>query len=500
MSASDKLKADLPVAMAMAGFVGISWYIGVELNIRLFLTFKRKRGVYFWSCALCSWGIILQPVLIILVDFGILRHLWVAMVLIYATWWLMVVPQAVVLYSRLHLVIWNRKHLRYVLFMIIFTAIFISIPTMLLGIFAQAGGNPTVMRINSIWDRIQVSIFFVEETIISVLYVIETRRRLENLQTLGERHNTIYEVMHHLIYMNIFVICLDISLLGLSYSNHFYIQAAYKPCVYGLKLRVEFSILNRLISSLRSSTHVFSTAPPPTHPHAAIHTPDSRMPAARSLKPDEVTLDTLSFEPSASRLSTTETMGSAPTALLRTLPRYSSAPAPLCTNVPLLRNLPHFFPPPTAALSISTPPPPTTRAIKARATFSTTHRLLFPRNNRQVEAEAKAPDTKQRQQQQQHDNVKNDTSAQEQAGKPNSGSNSSNNPQFPTLRFETLGLSGNMKILVLVLLGTLGTVETWFWCKAIWRWWKGAGDEEETDEAKGKEKEKAGGGAGVSNG
>ncbi|EEQ84525.1 hypothetical protein RJZ56_000131 [Blastomyces dermatitidis] len=301
MNAADKLKEDLPVAMAMAAFVGISWYIGAELNIRLFLIFKRKRGLYFWSCCLCSWGVILQSLLIILVDFGVLRHMWVAMALIYATWWLMVVPQAVVLYSRLHLVIWNRKHLRYVLYMIIFTVIFISIPTMLLGIFAQAGGNPTVLRVNAVWDRIQVSIFFVEETIISILYVIETRRRLENLRTLGERHNTIYQVMHHLIYTNLLVICLDISLLGLSYSKHFYIQAAYKPCVYGLKLRVEFSILNRLISSLQSSTHLFSTTAPSSHPHAPIRSPESRMPAQRSLKPDEMTLDTLSFEPSASR-------------------------------------------------------------------------------------------------------------------------------------------------------------------------------------------------------
>ncbi|EEH04332.1 integral membrane protein [Histoplasma capsulatum G186AR] len=309
MTAAEKLKANFPVAMTMAAFMGISWYIAVELNVRLFLIFKQ--GLYFWSCALSSWGIILQPLCMTLFDFGVLKQPWVAMVLIYATWWIMVVPQAVVLYSRLHLVIWNRQHLRYVLYMIIFTVVFISIPTMLLGIFAvesrppmlhaagtQAGERPDVVHANSIWDRIQVSIFFVEETIISVLYVIETRRRMQNLHTLGERDHNIYKVMHHLIYANVFVICLDISLLALSYSTHFYIQAAYKPCVYGLKLRVEFSILNRLIASLQNSTHLFSTTPS-AHQHSTAHNLESRNPNWRPIKPlNEITLNTLCVEPS----------------------------------------------------------------------------------------------------------------------------------------------------------------------------------------------------------
>ncbi|OAX80428.1 hypothetical protein ACJ72_05240 [Emergomyces africanus] len=298
MAAADKLKADLPVSMTMAAFVGISWYIAAELNIRLFLIFKRKRGLYFWSCCLCSWGIIVHPLCMILFDFGILTQPWVALVLVYATWWIMVVPQAVVLYSRLHLVICNRKHLRYVLFMIVFTVVFVSIPTMILGTFAQAGENPTVVRINSVWDRVQVSIFFVEETTISALYVIETRRRLQDLQVLhapGERGNNIYQVMHHLIYVNLLIIFLDITLLGLSYSTHFYIQAAYKPCVYGLKLRVEFSILNRLISSLQNSTHLFSSTPS-INQHSTAHESDSKKSGWRS----QIRLATLGNEPTSS--------------------------------------------------------------------------------------------------------------------------------------------------------------------------------------------------------
>lgn len=45
---------------------------------------------------------------------------------------------------------------------------------------------------------------------------------------------------------------LDIALLGIQYASLFYLQGAFKPCVYGIKLKVEFVILNRLIKSLES--------------------------------------------------------------------------------------------------------------------------------------------------------------------------------------------------------------------------------------------------------
>ena len=98
MDAVAHLKDDLPVTMTMASFVGISWYICVEINIRLFLTFRRRTGLYYWSCLLCSWGVLTQPLAIILADFGVWKDHLAAIVIIYLSWWIMVVPQSFVLY------------------------------------------------------------------------------------------------------------------------------------------------------------------------------------------------------------------------------------------------------------------------------------------------------------------------------------------------------------------------------------------------------------------
>jgi hypothetical protein len=135
MESIQQLKDDLPVAMTMAAFVGIALYICVELNIRLFLTFRRRRGLYFWSCALASWGVLIQPLATTMTDFGVWKGIG-SMIGIYLSWWVMVVPQSLVLYSRLHLVMSNTQHLRWVLYMIVFTTIVFSIPTIIVGILA----------------------------------------------------------------------------------------------------------------------------------------------------------------------------------------------------------------------------------------------------------------------------------------------------------------------------------------------------------------------------
>ncbi|KAI9043040.1 uncharacterized protein KD926_004543 [Aspergillus affinis] len=57
-------------------------------------------------------------------------------------------------------------------------------------------------------------------------------------------------------------------------------------------------------------------------------------------------------------------------------------------------------------------------------------------------------------------------------------------PELPALNLDSLGLSKNMKIFLMVLLGIFGTMETYVYCRAIWRWWKGSGDGEHVEATK----------------
>jgi hypothetical protein len=47
------------------------------------------------------------------------------------------------------------------------------------------------------------------------------------------------------------------------------------------------------------------------------------------------------------------------------------------------------------------------------------------------------------------------------------------NPQLPGFSLAGLGISKNMRLLLIAILSVFGTIETWMYCKWIWSWWKG---------------------------
>ncbi|KAJ4340775.1 hypothetical protein N0V95_007417 [Ascochyta clinopodiicola] len=243
----------LPTAMTAAAFLGIAWYLSVEVSVRL-LSRATRRSLYFWSCLACSWGIITHALLITLLDFKVWES-YGAIVIIHLSWCTYVVSQSIVLYSRLNLVLQRLETGRYVLYMIIFNSVIFGLGTVVLGMVAR---HPTMVHklgpVNLKWDKIELAAFFIQETIISLLYIRETARHLQNVALLGTNTRTTRRVLYHLIFVNIFIICLDCSLIGLCYAGFFFLQGYYKAAVYAVKLRTEFTILNQLRSSLPGSS------------------------------------------------------------------------------------------------------------------------------------------------------------------------------------------------------------------------------------------------------
>lgn len=103
-----------------------------------------------------------------------------------------------------------------------------------------------------------------QETALSTLYIFQTRNFLRRRAPLRERsashpsalsndreHREERDVLWQLLYANAFIIALDITLLGIQCADLFYIQGSFKPCVYGIKLKIEFVILNRLIAIVK---------------------------------------------------------------------------------------------------------------------------------------------------------------------------------------------------------------------------------------------------------
>jgi hypothetical protein len=57
--------------------------------------------------------------------------------------------------------------------------------------------------------------------------------------------------MKHLIYMNVFIIAFDLTLLSTEYAGYYNIQTTYKATLYSIKLKIEFRILNQLLDHVK---------------------------------------------------------------------------------------------------------------------------------------------------------------------------------------------------------------------------------------------------------
>ncbi|CAI6340745.1 unnamed protein product [Periconia digitata] len=284
------IKKDLPMSMTMAAFSGIAWYTAIELNLRFFHLFKRRKGIYFWSCVVCSWGILLHPLAILLADFQVIADTRIGIPLIYITWWIMTLSFSVVMWSRLHLIMPNSKYLRWVLYMMIFTTVFISIPSMVIGPMSQqpTPSGKRLVPFYNIWGKIENATWPLQESIISCLYIWYTHK---NMRVSSRAHESLTsnsnsnassslpsapseysastyskrftQLMHHLIATNVMIIVLDAVLLGIVYAEMWYLQGNMKPAVYGIKLRIEFSILNRLVTLTQAGRNPVGSAPAP---------------------------------------------------------------------------------------------------------------------------------------------------------------------------------------------------------------------------------------------
>ncbi|KAM6513945.1 hypothetical protein FALCPG4_015135 [Fusarium falciforme] len=180
MADNDKDYTMRVVTPVIVAFISIALYNVLELNFVIFGTFKKRRGLYFWSFLVATWGI---------------------------------APNAIG---------YLLKHL-------------------------------ALTDISNLYSTLIIIGWCTMETVISGLYIWETLKLLRTERDLRGRTGP-RRVMNHLIYVNIVVILLDITVVALEFANLYDVQTAYKPLVYSIKLKIEFSILGRLVELTQSST------------------------------------------------------------------------------------------------------------------------------------------------------------------------------------------------------------------------------------------------------
>jgi hypothetical protein len=97
-----------------------------------------------------------------------------------------------------------------------------------------------------IYEKIQLAGFSLQESIISGLYIWEAFHNLKPVLDIKGALGR--QIIRHLLILFIVVVFLDSSLIATEYTDSFQIQTTYKPVVYSIKLKIEFIILNELVT------------------------------------------------------------------------------------------------------------------------------------------------------------------------------------------------------------------------------------------------------------
>jgi hypothetical protein len=157
-------------------------------------------------------------------------------------WFVMVPGQSFVLYSRLHLVTQNERLLKFILWLIITNAIVLCIPTIVLTYGSNTVGRAHYLGAYAVIEKAQMTIFTVQEFFISGVYLWEVRKILKTVFEGGTR-----ELMWQLALINIIIIVMDITLLTVEFCNFYQIETTLKGMIYSIKLKLEFSVLSKLV-------------------------------------------------------------------------------------------------------------------------------------------------------------------------------------------------------------------------------------------------------------
>ncbi|KAK3394721.1 hypothetical protein B0H63DRAFT_55914 [Podospora didyma] len=254
---------DSPTAVGLiSAFCGIALWMSFELLVLVYVTFKRRRGLYFWSIIITTLGFILQVTGYILKFF---ENSWpkALVAVIFSLGRIFnVTGFSVVLWSRLHLIVQNRRLLQALLVMVIVTAITMHVPTVVFRfcILALPQQRERYLQPLEMIERAQQVVFTLQEAVISGLYIWYTARMLlrrskgfsdsssSSSSTTTTRRR---KVITLLIAVQVFSILLDAGLTTFDFMDSFTLKCALHPAVYSIKLKMEFIVLNQLLTVVK---------------------------------------------------------------------------------------------------------------------------------------------------------------------------------------------------------------------------------------------------------
>jgi hypothetical protein len=248
------------VTRLVSAFTSLALWSSIPLTLRLLFTFQRYHGLYFWSICITTWALNIRTIGFLL-RYIVPTCPWEISTTMFELGWVgMVSGFSVVLYSRLSILVWNKRTLRFTLAMIILDGVFLHTATMILvygSSIQSAVGSPKRIQwtaASRVMDRLQAVWFTVQEFIITYLYMIAAWAQLQEpllpngVARLNERAKKVFRL---LIIVQLLVLAMDIIVAVLACAGFFAIKGMIFSFTYSVKLELEFVILNQLVAISR---------------------------------------------------------------------------------------------------------------------------------------------------------------------------------------------------------------------------------------------------------
>jgi hypothetical protein len=231
-------------------FGAVAVWSSVPLTVRLFVTLKRHRGIYFWAILVTSWGLSIREIGYIL-QFLVPSSPWLLYnILAQAGWVAMVSGFAIVLYSRLNLILESRVIRRRILTMIVLNACILhpAMITLSIGMAALARTkNPTIRHWKSVFnimERIQIVAFLSQEAIISFFYM---RAAYQYLRSRFVQRGKTRKIMSFLLGVQLVVVIVDLAIIVIDFVGFLELKLFLHSFIYSVKLELEFLVLTQLV-------------------------------------------------------------------------------------------------------------------------------------------------------------------------------------------------------------------------------------------------------------
>ncbi|KAJ6110229.1 hypothetical protein N7486_002464 [Penicillium sp. IBT 16267x] len=241
------LKENISIIMIIS-MLSTAAYNALETVFITFDIVKNHRALYFWSMQAASWGTLVHALPAIICCASQASTLPTSILFIIG-WYAMVTGQAVILYSRLRLVVFDTSKVRWVLWMIFANVCILHIPMTIL-FFGRIGGDARLIKPAAIYNRIQLVGFCVQESVICCIYLYEVVHNLIKLAVTKAVMPT------HLLCVSGLVFALNILVLLTEYKLQF-IQVGLQTVIYSIKLKLEFTLLYHLRAAMHSDPLVF---------------------------------------------------------------------------------------------------------------------------------------------------------------------------------------------------------------------------------------------------